>query len=312
MLSASSSMELRHLRYFVAVAGELNFSRAAQRLRISQPPLSQQIRQLEEELEAKLFYRDKRRVELTHAGHVFLVDTKKILVDVAEAARKAKSADRGEVGHLRIGFGLASIDIVMPVMESYRQQSRHVELVLHELLTNSLLPALRDKQIEVAFLCEPSETDPTKAFGRKTHIAVETLTRELVFVVFQKDHPRRQQSEIRLESLATEDFGVIARPTAPAIFDHFQKLCHDSGFEPHIVLEATQPQAILGGVATGRMVSILPDHYRKIHHPGVIFKPLESAKAHLEKKVAWLSENKSAALQMFLEATRKVVAQRRN
>ncbi len=193
-------MELRHLRYFVAVAEELHFGRAAQRLQMAQPPLSQQIRQLEQELGVELLYRTKRTVRLTEAGLAFLHQARQILVQSEQAIEVAQRASRGEVGRLAIGFvGSATYSLLPTAVRSFRHQFPDVRLMLHEMTTSEQIEALHDDRIQVGFIRPPISDDK---------LSVETVLQESFVAVLPEAHP-----------LATQTRRCIAR-SAPACYSN--------------------------------------------------------------------------------------------
>ena len=188
-------MELRHLRYFVAVAEELHFGRAAVRLHMAQPPLSQQIRKLEEELEVKLFLRARRRVELTHAGRVFLVEARQVLSLAERAADAAKRADRGQIGPLVVACGPIAVHTVLPtILRAFRARFPEVGITLRELTMLEVPEALQQRTADVGLLMP--------------YFQSETLQREIVLTVpmvaaLPKSHPLAGRRRIRLNQLAS-------------------------------------------------------------------------------------------------------------
>src|SRR4051795_5181142 len=189
-------MELRHLRYFVAVAEELHFRRAAERLHMSQPPLSQQIRQLEEEVGAQLLLRNQHRVELTASGAAFLERAREILDAVEDAARQARRVQRGEVGRLAVGFvGSAMYSFVPELLRAFREHAPDIALRLHERGTTEQLRQLDDGRLDVGFLRTP---------GRWPGLSFETVLEEQVVVAMPDVHPLAQRPIVRLSDLTGE------------------------------------------------------------------------------------------------------------
>ncbi len=236
-------MELRHLRYFIAVAEELHFGRAATRLLIVQPSLSQQIRQLEEELGFPLLRRTKRSVELTDAGKVFLAAAQGILVQVQEAKRAAQRAYRGEVGRLVVGYISSSTYDLLPVMlRAYRERFPHVEIVLRELTTPVQIRALEEDEIQVGLLRLPISTPL---------VDVEVVRREPIVCVLPEGHPLARQERIAVSMLANEPFVLQSRQHGGGYYVQLMKLCLASGFSPNVVQEVTETHTIVGLVAAG-------------------------------------------------------------
>jgi len=293
-------MEFRHLHYFLAVAEELHFGRAAKRLNISQPPLSFQIRQLEEEISVRLFNRTKRRVELTAAGAVFLTEARRILDLSADAVRKTVRSDRGEIGQLTVGFiGSANYSVLPQVIREFRKRFPAVELSLTEMNTSQQLEALRGGRIQAGFMRPPRGVE-------EAGVSVEPVFREPLLAAMPGNHPLRRESALPLRRLAKEPFIMIPRQRGPGFFDHIITLCQREGFSPHIVLEAPQFHTIIGLVAAGIGISILPASMQRSHIRGVVFRSLEG-EAETVLHMAWVTDDRSPALQNFLDAARAVV-----
>jgi DNA-binding transcriptional LysR family regulator len=236
-------MELRHLRYFLAVAEDLHFGRAAARLHIAQPPLSRQIRNLEAELGITLFHRTRRRVQLTQAGQLFLEAARRVLADVEEAVRVAQRAGRGEIGRLLIGFvGTATCDVLLRALRVFRERFPEVILCLQELTTVQQVEALHEKRLDVGFLRPPIEDES---------LSLMVLTREPFVVAVSAAHPLSRQPQVPLRRLAGEAFVLFPRQAAPGFYDQVIRLCQRAGFSPNIAQEASQVHALLGLVAAG-------------------------------------------------------------
>jgi DNA-binding transcriptional LysR family regulator len=253
-------MELRHLRYFVVLAEELHFSRAARRLGISQPPLSQQIRALELSLEAPLFERTNRRVELTAAGRALLVEARATLDQAERAATIVGRAQRGEIGELRIGFA-PSAPLIAPftaTILAFRKAAPGVRLVLDEQVTTQQIDALLERRLHIGFIRSPSDPDLPDA------IAAIELYREPLSVFMHADHPLAARDRVPLKALANEPFIFFPRSHGTSLHDQVLALCRKAGFSPRIDQEARGNATILGLVAVGLGVSILPASLRGI------------------------------------------------
>lgn len=247
-------MELRHLRYFVVLAEELHFSRAAQRLGISQPPLSQQIRALELSLNARLFERTNRRVELTEAGRALLVEARATLDQAGRAANIVGQAQRGEIGELKIGFA-PSAPLIAPftaTVAAFRKTSPGVRLLLNEQVTTEQIDALLERRLHVGFIRSPAAPDLPDA------IAAVELYREPLAVFMRADHPLARHRTVPLKALASEPFVFFPRSHGTSLYDQVLALCRKAGFIPRIDQEARGNATILGLVAVGLGVSILP------------------------------------------------------
>jgi DNA-binding transcriptional LysR family regulator len=291
-------MELRHLRYFVAVAEELHFGRAAERIHIAQPPLSQQIRQLEEEIGVKLFHRTKRRVQLTHAGQIFMEEALQILAHSEKAVRLARRADRGEIGRLVMGFvGSMTYKFLPSALRSFRDQFPDVELRLRELTSDQQIKALRDRTIDVGFLRQPIKDDA---------LSVETVLREPLILALAVDHVLVNSEHISLDMLAKEPFVMVSRKESPTFYDRIMGLCQSAGFSPRVVQEAIQMPTILSLVSVGIGVTLVPESFRNLQVLGVTYRALTGIGLNTELAVAWRRNDDSPVLLAFLNVVREM------
>ena len=263
-------MELRHLRYFLAVAEELHFHRAATRLHISQPPLSQQIRALERELGVTLLERNRRRVALTAAGEAFRDDTRAILAAVDRASERAQNIARGSIGTLSIGFvGSAMFSPTLPdILREFRSSRPDVELVLRELPTVVQLQALVGGELDVGVIRGPiaaSELDP--------QLELMTIQRERLVAALPADHPLAARRRLRAADLRGETFVILARREAPGLFASLSAAMGEVGGVPDDVLEVAEMQTIISLVAGGFGVSLVPASVGSVDRSGVAFRP---------------------------------------
>lgn len=290
-------MELRHLRYFVTVAEELHFGRAATRLAIVQPSLSQQIRQLEDELGFPLLYRTKRYVELTDAGKVFLAEARQVLTQVREAKRTAQRAYRGEVGRLVVGYISSSTYDLLPLMlRIYRERFPAVEVALRELTTQEQLRALEEEYIQVGLLRLPISAPL---------IHVEVVRREPIVCVLPEEHPLATRERIAVSLLAQEPFVLQASQRAAGYTAQLLQLCLSSGFSPNVIQEVTEMHTIVSLVAAGMGVSLVPLSAQNIRSQGVVYRELEGTATLTEMAVAWRHDTQSALVQNFLSVARE-------
>ncbi len=286
-------MELRHLRYFVAVAEELHFGRAAARLHIAQPPLSQQIMNLENELGVKLFDRTGRSIQMTVAGVYFLKEAQQVLLHVEQAAETARRIYRGEAGRLTVGFVGSVVHTFLPAgLRLFRERFPDVELVLQELNTAEQIKSLYAKRIDVGFLY-PVAQDPA--------LASRTLTRAPLLVALPKKHALSGRKSLRIRELAKEPFIANTRSSEPVVRDAFISLCHSAGFSPRIAQEAGQVQTVLGLVASGLGACLLPDYVKNIKRPDVQYVPLSGSPPTVELAVVWRSDNSSTLVKSFVK-----------
>jgi DNA-binding transcriptional LysR family regulator len=292
-------MELRHLRYFVVVAEELHFRRAAERLHMSQPPLSQQIRALEEELDVILLERSRRRVELTAAGAAFYERARDILASVEDAGRVVRRVHRGEVGRLAVGFvGSAMYSLVPEVLGAFVGRYAAVELHLRELTTAAQLRQLESGQIDVGFIRPPS--------GR-TGLAFETVEREPVVVALPESHPLAAAPELELEQLSGETLVLLGRDESPGVRD---SLAAATELVQGDVLEVREMQTAVALVRAGVGISLVPGSVRALAREGVVYRGLRSGGPSVELAMAWRAEDRSPVLTAFQEVARDRVRTR--
>ncbi|RZI44260.1 LysR family transcriptional regulator [Herbaspirillum sp. HC18] len=295
-------MELRRLRYFVAVAEELHFSRAAERLHIGQPPLSQQIQLLEEELGVKLLDRTRRWVRLTEAGRLFLDDARRILALSAQAADTARRADRGEVGELRIGFTSSTplTEAFNKAVNEYRKEFPRVTLVLSEMPTLRQLEALRDRRIDLGFL-RPPDT------GLPHDISLTPLRRDPLMVVVPDEHALARRKSVAIKALADQPFVMFSADAGTGIQGLVLRLCREAGFEPKTALQAREGGTIIGLVAAGCGIAILPESFNAIRIKGVHYVPLSDRAAKARLMLARHHDDRSPSTNAFVAlATRAI------
>jgi DNA-binding transcriptional LysR family regulator len=296
-------MELRHLLYFIAVAEELHFGRAARRLNISQPPLSTQIRQLEAEIGVRLFERTKRRVEITPPGLIFLEEARKIVGLSEEAVRRTIRAGKGEIGKLTIGYvGSANYSLLPPIVRGFRKRFPQVELALMELNTRHQIEALQDGRIHIGFLRPPRGSE-------RDGLSIETLIRESLMVALPQSHPLAARKHVSWRMLSGEQFIMIPRERAPGFYDQIINLCQQERFSPDIVLEASQFHTIIGMVAAEIGITVVPSSMQSAMIQGVVFRSLGKENVKTELVMAWQKNSQSPVLRQFVELARETVRQ---
>lgn len=287
-------MELRHFRYFVAVAEELHFGRAAERLGIAQPPLSQQIKALEQEIGVQLLLRTKRRVELTAGGTVFLNEARKILAQADLAVRAAQRSARGEIGRLAVGFVSGAVYGEVPsIFNLMRTRYPDVSLILQDLTTEEQVEAIQAGRLDVGLIRPP-------AIGTES-LMIRVIWREPLVVVLPENHRLAGQAEIPLQALADEPFLQVPRYLAPGFYDLFIRVCAQAGFFPKIVQEARTTQTIVSLIAVGMGVSLVPASLQSLQRTGVVYRPLEPPEPTTDLAVIWRPDDQNAALQRFVE-----------
>jgi DNA-binding transcriptional LysR family regulator len=299
-------MELRHIRYFLAVAEELSFRRAAGKLRVAQPSLSSQIRQLEEEIQVRLLERDTHRVVLTAAGRSFMESCRRTMRDVEDTTRTAQLVSRGEAGKISIGF-VASLGLgLLPaVLRTYRREFPQVDVGLAEMDTSQQIKALNEHRLDLGFVGLGLPSD------EMTDLKVATVAQEKLFAVLPQDHPlsknrRAKGKPISLSALADEPFLFAERSSAPVYNPWLMVLCREAGFQPHVRQEAGQPVTVLNYVAAGLGITILPEQFRRLRMVGVTFVPLVNSVPSYRYCAAWSPENKHPAVQKLVDIARQV------
>ena len=293
-------MELRHLRYFIAVAEELHFTKAAERLHIAQPPLSQQIQQLEAELKVKLFHRQtKRQVQLTEAGKVFLQEAYQLLVQLETAVALTQRIGRGQTGRLRIGFtSLVIYDLLPLILQQFHEQFQEVELVLRELTTSQQEQALKDSLIHVGFAHPPLEDDT---------LSYKCIHKQTLVVALPSTHSLAQQKQISVRSLLNEPLIVFPRYLAPGLYDQIMSLFGQENCQPNITQSAIQMQTIIALVSARMGVAIVPSSLQNLQRPGVAYRPIVEQVPVIETAVIWQPESLTRILENFLQLTQKLI-----
>jgi DNA-binding transcriptional LysR family regulator len=298
-------MELRHLRYFVAVAEELHFGRAAERLRIAQPPLSRQIRDLEREIGSPLFERVPRGVELTPAGRAFLPEARLTLAQAERAQRSAQRAALGETGRLRVGFVEAATHsgILPDVLSFFRAHLPSVGLSLFELDALRQAEAFQDGRIDVGLLHSP----PLDA---ARWLRVEPIYREPVIVAVSRLHPLAKRARLTLAALAAESFVSFPRVVAPEMYDEIIARCRAAGFSPRIVQEAAGWHTLASLVSAGVGIGFVPRSIAEFQQAGVVFRPVRGLAVEMSLAAVWKRSERSPVRERFVIALKAVAARR--
>ncbi|WP_114195902.1 LysR substrate-binding domain-containing protein [Edaphovirga cremea] len=261
------NIELRHLRYFIAVAEELHFGRAAERLRISQPPLSQQIQALELQIGARLLLRNNRNVSLTPAGEMFLRNAYQVLSQVEDAAAQAARIHRGEIGQLTLGFTSSSpfIGAVSRSLKHFRQLHPYVHLQMAEINSRQQIEPLLDGKLDLGIMRNTRLPDG---------LDYRLLLDEPLVAVLPEDHPLAKHAELEVQALADQPFVFFSREVGTALYDEILSLLAGAGITPYITQEVGEAMTIVGLVSTGLGVSILPASFMRINVDGVKYVPL--------------------------------------
>jgi DNA-binding transcriptional LysR family regulator len=285
-------VELRHLRYVVAVAEELHFSRAARRLNMSQPPLSQQIQQLEDELGVKLFERSKRLVTLTEAGHLFIDEARRTLAQADYAAKVAIQAGKGGAGQLSIGATVAlDGSILVAILRTFINAHPNAHLVLRKMDTVSQIQALRDGRIDVGFLLPPVE-DPT--------LAVKKAWREEMVIALPEKHRLARRRTLPLRALLGEPYIMFSRNMHRDYHDQIVSFFQNTGASLNVVHEADTIHTTRILVAAGLGVSVLPAFSQADTRFGIAFRKIQGAAPQRIIEVAYRRDARSELLFSFL------------
>ena len=297
-------MELRHLRYFVAVAEELHFGHAASRLNTSQSSLSQQVKNLETELKVELLGRTKRRVGLTPAGQRFLVEARGILAAAERAAGLARAAARGESRKLVIGISPETDWLFLgKALRLFAEHVPSVEVVFQNLTPEAQVGALHEGQIDVGFVGLPLEAEG---------LVTETTGRVRLAVGLPEEHPMARNNTVRLEDLSKEAYMLWPRHISPGSYDHLLGVFRRAGFGPPISMEGGLPSArtVLGMIAAGLTIALVDPALRHVAASGVVFRPLAGRGAFTETGVIYRRADSSPILASFLHDLRATPRQR--
>jgi DNA-binding transcriptional LysR family regulator len=290
-------IDVRRLRYFVAVAESLHFGRAAASLRISQPPLTRQIQLLEHEIGTLLLRRNKRRVELTDAGQYLLDEARRMLAEGARLAERTRRAAAGDTGHLTLGF-ISAVDYsVLPgILIAYRKAFPGVTLDLRELTTDVQLDMLRDGRIDAGMLLQPVDD--------VTLVTLPIISERLVAVLPARDPLLRRRGPLSLHALATRPFIVAPRANGPGLHDTIFDFCAHAGFVPLVAQEAIQLQTIVSLVSAGLGIALVPASLKDLRRSGVVYRSLREPSPLLTVMLAWRRDNHSACLANFVAIAR--------
>ncbi len=296
-------MELRHLRYFVAVAEELNFTRAAEKLRLAQPSLTRQIHNLEEELGVRLLDRTRNQVSLTEEGRSFLVDARRLVVLSLESVKSVQRFSRGESGQLNLGYLFKfNFDLLPATLAAFYQACPEIAVNLFDMSPAEQLRALEARKIDLGFV----GLRPAASKNLAT-LAWECVAHHDVVVVLPAQHPLAKRSRIRMTDLKPMFFVAMSEETHPGSRVWLSGLCQQAGFTPRVLQDVDLESGIMTFVAEGLGVTLAREQIRNLPHPGVVFRPLAAA-VKADYWIAWHRENRSKALRHYIEMVRKQAA----
>jgi DNA-binding transcriptional LysR family regulator len=289
-------VKLRQLEYFVMVADEGGFNRAAQRLHVAQPSLSVQIKALEDEVGAQLLERDKHHVFLTQAGKRFQQHARAIL-SLAETAKvEARCAEAGELGALNVGYSASAMftDVLPAAIRQFRQQFPYVVLTLHDIPSLEQLHGLLERTLDLAILRKPEVRVPAG-------IEINEWYRAPLVVALQQDHPLARRPSVSLSQLKEEPFVTYPREAGTGLYWQILDICAHAGFRPRVAREVLEPSTIIGLVAAGVGVAIVPQGIQCIQLSGAIYRPLTDITAYSAVYLAQRQDDPNAHLRAFRE-----------
>lgn len=293
------TVELRHIRYFIAVAEYLNFRKAAQRLHIAQPPLSRQIRQLEETLGVELFARDKRRVELTKAGHAFLEEARKLIVQAGHAVEAARQAQRGETGIVKVGIASGLGGVVSQVVFEFRKRWPAIEVECRDIFSSFQNDSLRKRDIDVGFLRPPLD---------HVDLECELLYEEEFVVILPKQHRLAKRRTLRMHDIANEPLIIFDRNFSSGLYDKILGLYSRHGLTPRLIPTHVEAHEEAGAimVASGKAIFMGAGAIvnRTVSGIQLASVRLNEPEAKIEVYAAWRKDEASPAVNGFLDCMR--------
>ncbi len=297
-------MELRHLRYVVTVADTLHFGQAAERLHLSQPPLSQQIRQLETELGVSLFHRTKRHVELTDAGRMFVEEARVILAQAAHASNLALRVNQGEVGQLSIGAaGPADARIFVDILRAFARRHPQIRMVVRNMASAEQARAINEGRLHVGFVALPID---------EPELATETILRRPIVIALPRNHPLASRARVPLQALANEPHIMFTRRMGPRLFDAVVGACREAGFTMHIAHEVDNLYTACALVAAGLGVCFVPAGIQQKHSNAVVLRPVTPTLPHVDSQLAIAYKPQSCELvSLFMDVAWEVLAAKR-
>lgn len=291
-------MEFRQLKYFIAAAEELSIGRAAERLHISQPPLTRQIQQLEEELGAQLFLRTPRGVTLTQAGELLLRDARNIRSLWEQAIERAHQAGQGKLGNMDIGiFGSGILEVIPKLLQAFRAKYPDLRVNLHQMSKKEQIEALQQRRIIAGF---------NRMLAPQPNISSELVTNEKIVVAVNANHPLAGKSAIKLIELKEQPMILFPRGSRPSFIDKMWALCTARGFEPTVSQEVEDAPTSIALVAGGFGITLVAESATSLSLPGVVYRPLDGEPgATVDLSCIFRSDEDSPILSAFLDEIRE-------
>jgi len=294
-------MELRHLRYFVAVAEELNFTRAAAKLHLAQPSLTRQIHNLEEEIGVRLLDRSKGQVSLTEGGRSFLGDARRILALATESILAVQRLSRGETGQLNIAYlSNSDFELLPETLRAFRQTFPHISLNLFDMTPAEQFRALEARKIDLGFV---GLRPPAAAPG----LEWQSIARHRTVVVLPAKHRLAGKRQVHLGELETMFFVGMSEKTHPGFRDWLNATCQQAGFTPRVLQDAEMEPALMTFIAEGLGVTLAREHIKKLPHLGVTSRPL-APPVMSDYCIAWNRDNDSRTMQQYIDIVKRLAA----
>jgi len=297
-------MELRHLRYFVAVAEELNFTKAGEKLRLAQPSLTRQIHNLEEELGVRLLNRTKNQVSLTEEGRSFLIDARRLVAQSVESVQAVQRLSRGETGQLNLGYmSKFSFDLLPGTLVEFSRTRPEIAVNLFDMSPAEQLRALDTRKIDCGFV----GVRPPANYKNLGMLSWQCIGQHEVVVVMPAKHALAKKSRIRLEDLKPLFFVTMSETTHPGSRAWLCGVCQKAGFTPRILQDVELETDLLRFVADDLGVALAREQVKRLAHPAVVFRPL-AAPIKADYWVAWHQENRSKALHQYVQIVKHEAA----
>lgn len=292
-------MEIQHFRCFVVLAQELHFTRAAERLHLSQPHLTRIINKIEKELGVTLLRRTTRQITLTDAGEKFLVEAQAVLARVEQAVQTMQQFTASKTGRLRIGFTQMARHCVLPeILSVFRDRYPQVQLDILEECTEELVEALRSTKVDLAFLHPPLRAD---------FLNLIPIHQERFMIALPLNHPLALQAEIAFTGLANDRLILHHREHGPVLYDHILHLCQQAGFSPTVIHQDTD-RSFLGLVTANMGVCFIPPSMQNAKNPGIVCLPIVGDAPTLEHAVAWRRDDSSPFVKLFLQVVQEILS----